>query len=283
MNKQYYFFFLVFIAVSVWVFAIVGAPRDFLSVYALDIGQGDAIFIETPARHQILIDGGPDTRVLSELSRVMPFWDRSIDLIVLTHPQEDHMFGLIEVLRRYDVANVLMTGVNYHTRTYEEFKKAVKEEGARVTVAQASEKIRFDDGVEMDVLFPMSAVAGQDAPADVNDTSVATRLRFREKTFLFMGDAGMQEEAALVNSGEDVDIDVLKVSHHGSKTSTSQLFLEKTTPALAVVSVGAKNKYGHPHRDTLARLASVPLYRTDTQGRIAVYTDGKHISIVTEH
>ena len=98
-----------------------------------------------------------------------------------------------------------------------------------------------------------------------------------------MGDAGMQEEAALVNSGEDVDIDVLKVSHHGSKTSTSQLFLEKTTPALAVVSVGAKNKYGHPHRDTLARLASVPLYRTDTQGRIAVYTDGKHISIVTEH
>ncbi|MBI5913026.1 MBL fold metallo-hydrolase [Candidatus Azambacteria bacterium] len=283
MSKRYYFFFLVFTAISVWAFAVAGAPRDFLSVYALDVWQGDAIFIETPQGHQVLIDGGPDTRVLSELSSVMPFWDKSIDLIVLTHPQEDHMFGLIEVLGRYDVANVLMTGVNYHTRTYEEFKKAVEEEGARVIIARAGEKIRFDDGVEMDVLFPASTVAGQDAPADVNDTSVAARLRFGEKSFLFMGDAGMQEEAALVRSGEDIDIDVLKVSHHGSKTSTSQLFLEKTTPEFAVVSVGAKNKYGHPHQDTLARLTGVPLYRTDTQGRIAVYTNGERISVATEH
>ena len=283
MHKRYYFFFLVFTAISVWVFAVAGASRDFLSVYALDIGQGDAIFIETPQRHQILIDGGPDARVVSELGSVMSFWDRSIDLIVLTHPQEDHMFGLLEVLRRYDVANVLLTGVNYHTRTYEEFKKAVEKEGARVILAQAGENIRFDDGAEMDVLFPVSEVAGKDAPADVNDTSVAARLRFGEKTFLFMGDAGMQEEAALIHSGENIDIDVLKVSHHGSKTSTSRLFLEKTTPALAVVSVGAKNKYGHPHQDTLARLRGVPLYRTDTQGRIAVYTDGERISVTTEY
>lgn len=283
MNKRYYFFFLIFTAVSVWVFVVAGAPRNYLSVYALNIGQGDAIFVETPQRHQIVIDGGPDARVLSELSAVMPFWDRSIDLIVLTHPQEDHMFGLIEVLRRYDVANVLMTGVNYPTRTYEEFKKAVRAEGAHVVIARAGEKIRFGDGVEMDVLFPEIAVAGKDAPADVNDTSMATRVRFGKKNFLFMGDAGMQEESALVNSGEDIDIDVLKVSHHGSKTSTSQLFLEKTSPALALVSVGAKNKYGHPHPDTLARLAGIPLYRTDTQGRVAVYTDGERISVATEH
>lgn len=282
MNKRYYFFFLIFTAISVWAFAVAGAPRDFLSVYALDVGQGDAMFIETPRRHQILIDGGPDTRVISELGEEMSFWDRSIDLIVLTHPQEDHMFGLIEVLRRYDVANVLFTGVNYHTRTYEEFKKAVEKEGARVTIAQAGENIRFDDGVEMDVLFPASTIAGTDAPADVNDTSVATRVRFKEKTFLFMGDAGIQEEAALVHSGENIDIDVLKVSHHGSKTSTSQLFLEKTTPTLAVVSVGAKNKYGHPHPDVLTRLGSIPLYRTDTRGRVAVYTDGERISVATE-
>lgn len=282
MHKQYYFFFLVFTAISVWAFAVAGVPRDFLSVYALDVGQGDAIFIETPKRHQILIDGGPDALVVSELAEVMSFWDRSIDLIVLTHPQEDHMFGLIEVLRRYDVANVVMTGVNYHTRTYEEFKKAVEKEGARVTIAQAGENIRFDDGVEMDILFPINTMAGTDAPADVNDTSVAARVRFKERTFLFMGDAGMQEEAALVHSGENIDIDVLKVSHHGSKMSTSQLFLEKTTPAIAVVSVGAKNKYGHPHPDMLARLGAIPLYRTDTQGRVAVYTDGERISVATE-
>lgn len=282
MYKRYYFFFLFFTAISVWAFAVVNAPRNFLSVYALDVGQGDAIFIETPRRHQILIDGGPDTRVVSQLGEVMSFWDRSIDLIVLTHPQEDHMFGLIDVLRRYDVANVLMTGVNYHTRTYEEFKKAVEKEGARVMIAQAGEKIRLDDGVEIDILFPANAIAGTDAPADVNDTSVAARLRFGERTFLFMGDAGVQEEAALVHSGENIDIDVLKVNHHGSKTSTSKLFLEKTTPALAVVSVGAKNKYGHPHPDALARLAGVPLYRTDMQGRVAVYTDGDRISVATE-
>ncbi|MCR4323148.1 MAG: MBL fold metallo-hydrolase [Candidatus Azambacteria bacterium] len=282
MNKRYYFFFLIFTAASVWAFAVAGAPRDFLSVYALDVGQGDATFIETPRRHQILIDGGPDTRVVSELAEVMSFWDRSIDLIVLTHPQEDHMFGFIEVLRRYDVANVLMTGVNYHTRTYEEFKKAIEKEGARVILARAGEKIKFDDGVEMDILFPTNTIAGTDAPADVNDTSVASRLRFGERTFLFMGDAGIQEESALVYSGEDIDIDVLKVNHHGSRTSTSLLFLEKTTPTLALVSVGAKNKYGHPHQDTLTRLAEVPIYRTDTQGRVAVYTDGVHISVATE-
>lgn len=253
-----------------------------MTFYSLDVGQGDATFIETPHHHQILIDGGPNQSVLTQLGVVMPFYDRTIDMIILTHPQEDHMFGLVSVLERYQVGAVFMTGVNYTGNTYREFKKLISEKNIPVYQAQQGQHIQFDDGVVLDILYPFNNLTGLDFAGDVNDTSVASRITFGNKQFLVMGDAGMLEETNLINSNQDIDIDVLKVSHHGSRTSTSNLFLEKTTPDIAVISVGAHNKYGHPTKEALGRLASSTIERTDINGRVEIQTDGTQLEIITQ-
>ncbi|MBI1755165.1 MBL fold metallo-hydrolase [Candidatus Azambacteria bacterium] len=281
--KRYYFLFLACGAFFVSLFLYYSLPGANARVWALDIGQGDSFFIETPRHTQVIIDGGPSAKVLSELSSVMPFYDKTIDLMVLTHPQEDHIFGLVEVLKRYRVENVLMTGVGYTSATYDEFKRLLKEKNVHVFIAQAGERVYLDEGATIDALYPLENLSGREFSAqDVNDTSVATLFSFGAKKFLFLGDATMKEETDLINSGENIDIDVLKLSHHGSKTSTSQLFLDKTTPELAFASMGYKNRYGHPHKEVLDRLGAIPFYRTDTQGRIEIATDGNTVSVKTE-
>ena len=284
MNKHFFYYFnfiLLGAAVLAWTAVFYSLPDGRLKFYALDVGQGDAIFIETPRKAQALIDGGPDMKVLGQLSAVMPFYDRSIDLLILTHPQEDHMFGLVEVLKRYKVGKVLVTGVNYKSKTYEEFKRIIKEKNISVVIARAGQRVNLGGDGAVDILYPQENLSGIDFPGDVNDSSVAALLRFGGKKFLTMGDAGIKEELDIINSGQ-ADIDVLKVSHHGSRFSTSALFLEKTTPGIALISAGARNPYGHPHKETLERLGHIPLYRTDTQGRIIVTTDGKSLIVRTE-
>lgn len=261
---------LVVSAAAVWVLVVVGLPQNTLAFFALDVGQGDSLYIETPSRHQVLIDGGPGTGVLSELSGVMPLFDKSIDVVVLTHPQEDHLFGLVEVLKRYRVGVVIMTGVNYSTRSYEEFKRVVAEKRIPVVYARVGQKVQFGDGAVMEILYPFDDWAGKDFPGDVNDTSVAVVVSFAGKKILSMGDAEMEEEVALINAEENIDADVLKVNHHGSRFSTSALFLEHVTPGIAIISAGKENRYGHPHKELLERLKDVSVYRTDTNGRIKV-------------
>lgn len=273
------------VALLAWYAVFTSLPADHMAFYSLDIGQGDATLIETPRHHRILIDGGPDQSVLSQLGAVMPFYDKTIDLMVLTHPQEDHMFGLIPVLQRYRVGAVLMTGVNYNTTTYAEFKKTIADRHVPVFQARAGQHVQFDDGVALDVLYPFDNLAGTDFPGDVNDTSVVSLITYGKEKFLVMGDAGMLEETNLINSPEDMDIDVLKVSHHGSRSSTSALFLEKTSPSIAAISVGAHNKYGHPTKETLDRLsaiAGIAIFRTDRNGRIEVDTDGNSLTAKTQ-
>ena len=284
MSKRLFYystFFLLIAAVLAWTAVFYSLPDGRFKFYALDVGQGDAIFIETPRKAQVLIDGGPDMKVLGQLSAVMPFYDRSIDLLILTHPQEDHMFGLVEVLKRYKVGRVLMTGVNYSSKTYQEFKRVIKDKNIPVVIARAGQRVNLGGDGAIDILYPQENFSGVDFPGDVNDSSVAALLRFGGKKFLTMGDAGIKEEIDIINSGQ-ADIDVLKVSHHGSRFSTSALFLEKTTPEIALISAGARNPYGHPHKETLERLGNIPLYRTDWQGRIAVITDGKSLTIKIE-
>lgn len=274
---------MVAIAAVAWVFLYVSLPDRNLRVYALDVGQGDAIFIETPNKSQILIDGGPDSKVLSELSAVMPFYDRNIDLLVLTHPQMDHIFGLVEVLKRYSVAAVLMTGVEYQSGAYDEFKRLISDKHIPVYAAHAGQKILFGDGAGLDVVYPLAPMSGKPTTdADVNDTSVGVKLTFGKEKFLFMGDATLGEEVELINSGQNIDIDVLKLSHHGSKTSSSQLFLEKTSPALVFASLGRNNRYGHPHKEVLDRIGDIPFYRTDLHGRVEIVSNGKKIWAHTE-
>ncbi len=229
----------------------------------LDVGQGDSIFLETPSGQQVLIDGGPDNTVLLRLDNRMLPWDRTIDLVILTHPDKDHVAGLIEVLKLYSVKQVLWTGVKKNTGEYDEWMRLLKEEGAVITIASSPQRIYLDYGF-IDILYP-DDIKGK----SINDTSLVLRLVVDNSSFLFTGDIGDKVERELVQSGVNLKSDVLKVGHHGSKTSTSSLFLEAVQPSVAVISLGV-NTFGHPHPMTLASLRQygINVMRTDELGDI---------------
>lgn len=255
----------------------------FLEVNFFDVGQGDAIFIETPQRHQILIDGGPDSTILERLNQEMPFWDRNIDLIILTHPEADHLSGLLEVLKRYKIENILWTGVVRETAEYKEWKKLIKDEKAKIFIAQTDRKIILsisDINSFVEILYPLENLEGQEFK-DSNNTSIIAKLVFGENSFLFTGDIYKSGELQLINQKINVDSDILKISHHGSKTSSSEGFLEKVSPEIAVIEVGKNNRYGHPHQEVLERLEKygIKILRTDENGDIKIISDGEKLKL----
>lgn len=253
-----------------------------LKVVFFDVGQGDAAFIETPQQNQILIDGGPSARVLEKLGKEMPFWDRTIDLVILTHPEQDHLAGIIEVLRRYRVENILWTGVVRDTPEYAEWQKVLKKEGARVFFAKAGKKITCscEEPWTLAVLFPLEEMAGK-AASDSNNTSIVAKLAYGQTSFLFTGDIEKEAERQLINGGINIDSDVLKIAHHGSKTSSTLDFIAVVSPDIAVISAGKDNRYGHPHPQTLDTLKryGAKILRTDLDGDITLASDGSNIKL----
>ena len=248
-----------------------------LEVSFFDVGQGDSIFIETPEGHQILIDGGPSSAVLEKLAKEMPFYDRTIDLIILTHPEHDHIAGLIKVLKRYNIDYILWTGIIRDTGEYKEWQKLIQEQGANIKIAQAGQKIKAGEAY-LDIIYPFDNLEGREAK-NVNNTSIISRLVFRENSFIFTGDAFKSVERELKERGAVLDSDVLKVGHHGSKTSSSQEFIQAVSPEIAVIQCGKDNRYGHPNFETLETLGmlGIEILRTDRDGDIKIVSDGKKI------
>lgn len=270
---------LIFLNILSWI-----AVRDFnkshyFEVVFFNVGQGDAIFIETPQKHQILIDGGPDSKILEKLAKEMPFYDRSLDLVILTHPEADHMSGLIEVLKRYHIEYVLWTGITRDIPEYKEWQKVVREEKANVIIAQAGQRVRIARDIYLDIAHPFEALEGKVAK-NSNDTSVVARLTFKKNSFLFTGDISEKVEEDLAASDFQIKSNVLKVAHHGSKTSSSDYFLENALPDIAVIQVG-KNSYGHPTEEVLSRLRKfgIKIFRTDKDGDINIISDGQKLKI----
>lgn len=224
-----------------------------LEVCFFDVGQGDAIFIETQQGHQILIDGGPDKTIIGKLEKRMPSWDRTIDLIVLTHPDKDHIFGLIEVLERYKVENILWTGLKRDTLLSKRWQKAIEKEGAAVWIARQGLNIRMSTYQNIEILYPFESLENR-MVSNINDTSIVIILNAGPEKILFTGDISKRIEGFLIEKEVPLSADILKVSHHGSKTSSSEDFLEAVKPNLAIISVGRNNHYGHPAPDVLARL-----------------------------
>jgi len=233
------------------------------------------VFIETPQNQQILIDGGPGSTVLEKLGKEMPFWDRTIDLVILTHPDFDHVSGLIEVLRRYQVENILWTGVLCETAECQEWQKLIKEEGANIYIAKAGQQIE-GGGTSLNILYPLESLEDKEV-SNTNNTSIVARLVYGENSFLFTGDAYQSVEKKLTN----VDSDVLKVEHHGSKYSSSQEFIESVSPEIAVISVGQDNKYGHPAQETLAVLEKydIRILRTDINSDIKIICNSQFLKL----
>ena len=275
-NFRWYFLGgLSMLAILIWygVFKV-EAYRGALTVDFFDVGQGDGIFFQTPSGNQVLIDGGPDSAILSKLGKAMPFWDRSIDVLILTHPHADHIDGALEVLKRYHIGTVIESGVNHSIPEYDEWRQLLQSKNVPVHIARFGEIIDFGDGVHFDVYTPFEFFAEQ-SPKNVHDAMVVGRLVYASSSILFMGDAEKTLEHQLLWGKSDFLIlksDILKAGHHGSKTSTSEDFLQAVSPQFAIISSGRKNRYGHPHQEVIDRLNSlgIKIFRTDLDGTITL-------------
>lgn len=278
-NTKYFFLLALILGSSLVWYAVISENRSGLTVAFLDVGQGDAIFIQAPNGNQILVDAGPpNKKVLKELSRMMPFYDRSIDVVIESHPDADHIGGVPEVLRRYDVSLVMESGVNSDSAVYREAEKIIKEKNIKKVLARSGTKIDLGDNIYLLILFPDRDVSG----LDTNYASVILKIIYGETSFLLTGDSPKEIEGYLAELyKKDLESEVLKVGHHGSDTSTSESFLGYTAPQYAVISVGKDNKYGHPRKEILDRLGKfgVNIFRTDEQGTIIFTSDGREVSV----
>jgi len=267
---------LLVLLLGLLVMVIIQWPDKKLHLVVCDVGQGDGILVKYKDK-QILVDGGPDNSILSCLGKQMPFWDRKIELMVLTHGDSDHVTGLIEVLRRYQVERVMDSGVEVETSEFEEFKAMVKAEGLSLESVQQGEKLRLGM-VEMEVLWPSGSAGVSQAgkSGGVNEVSVVMLGKYGKFSWLLTGDIGEREEDVLRLTDKLQQVEVLKVGHHGSKTSSSLGFLQAVKPELAVISVG-KNSFGHPSWEVVERLeaAGIEILRTDEEGLVEVVSDGR--------
>lgn len=268
---------LLFANFFIWNVLLAEERSGGLKVAFLDVGQGDAIFIEAPNSSQILIDGGPGKSVLAELSKVMPVYDRTIDAILVSNPDKDHIGGLLEILKTFEVGAVLEPGTRPETAIYQEFEKAVADEGAKKILARRGIKMVMDEkaGITLDILFPDRDVS----ETKTNDGSIVAKLIYGNTAVMFSGDApeGIERYLVLLD-GANLQSNLLKVGHHGSRTSSSAEFLAATSPTFAVISVGANNSYKHPHQEVLERLKNfgIEILRTDQLGTIIFSSDGQN-------
>jgi len=271
---------LLVVAILVWSVALT-TPDDKLHVSFLDVGQGDAILIQTPGGQDILIDGGPDPQKINlELSKKLPFWDRTIDLVVCTQPHADHVTGLVEVLQRYKVNQVLEPGVSYNSSIYQEWCNLVENKGIEYNIARAGHEIDLGSGIKMEVLNPPEGLF-EGTSHDVDNNGVVLRLTWDKVSFLFTADIREEAEFELIGQRANLKSTVLKVAHHGSKTSSSQQFLAAVDPEVAVISAGADNPFGHPSPEVVERLidrlGKDNVYRTDQDGSVELITDGERL------
>ena len=250
-----------------------------LQIWFFDVGQGDSTFIQTPEGKQILIDGGPDNSVLQKLASVMLPWDRAIDAIVITHPDADHITGLVSVLEHYEVGMVIETGARGTTPVIKALDQAVQDEQTNHRLVKANDVIKFEN-LSLLVDWPEQTYENQ-KPDDRNNTSIVLTVLFGDTRVLLTGDAEEESEKGMRDVLEDVD--VLKVGHHGSVSSSSVSFLNEIQPEISVISVGEDNRYGHPHPVVLQRLSEIhsEIFRTDFGGDILLTSSGGKPTIVS--
>jgi len=276
--SYYSFFLLIGLTGIVWYVVFTRHIQgNILTVSFLDIGQGDAILIEAPNGNQMLIDAGSNRRILSELGATLPFFDRFIDVTLATHPDKDHIGGFPPLFERYDIGVALDSGAVSDTNTFKTYIEYIEERNIIHTTVERGIRITLDTDVVATVLYPDGVFI---TPNDTNAGSVIVLLTYKDISFLFTGDAPQKIENYLAQQS-DIDVDVLKLGHHGSKTSSSDLFLKATTPLYAVISAGKENRYGHPHQEVLDSITAlrIPIVRTDTMGRLVFETDGTTLSL----
>ncbi len=253
--------------------------NQLLRVTMLDVGQGDAILIQTPSGVDILVDGGPGRAVLRGLGEELSWRDRSIEMVVLTHPQSDHLFGLLDVLDRYDVQRIIAGPGQGDALSMAQWSKDVDQEGLAIEHPKPGALFDLGDGVRLEVIGPTAAMASD---PELNNTSLVIRLVWNDVSFLLTGDIESKAELDLLANGAELDSTVLKVGHHGSLTASSPEFLAAVSPEISVVSAGIDNQFQHPRPEIVQRLEEFgPVYTTSIDGAIVMETDGERLWIST--
>jgi len=306
-----YFFFFILLMVSVVWLAVVYSPSPALKIVNCDVGQGDAAIVIYKTT-QIVIDGGPNNEILECISNHIPFWDRSIEMVILSHPQKDHFQGLIEVVKRFDVANFLGTELDSSTPDYRVLKELLKQKDVAVVNPRSGMKLRVGM-IYLDIVWPQSEFLaqyteeiknqgneeqegqGNEIPKikktgvlgaftsrrDPNDFSVVVIVKYGDFQALFTGDIGPEINNQLSVNPLIKNLEYIKVPHHGSKNGLTEKLLKAVNPSVAVISAGKGNSYGHPHEEVikLLRDKEIKILRTDEMGDVQVETDGQKIFI----
>jgi|SaaInlV_165m_DNA_2_1040747.scaffolds.fasta_scaffold34167_2 competence protein ComEC len=255
-----------------------------LEITFFNVGQGDSVLIQTPYQQNIIIDGGPDNSLIQKLGRTLPFYDRTIDLIIITHPQSDHFFGFIDVLERYKVERIITADIPYETEDWKAFVLLAQQKNIPTHFVSSERSITLGEDLFLTFLWPQEQFINTQTLKDANEGSVVAELVYKDQKYLFAGEITQEIEKRLIEKNLFHDIDVLKVAHHGSKTSTSKEFIHSTTPEVAIIMAGKENRFGHPNFRTLKTLqdSNIPTFRTDIHGDITITSDGARYSTVPQ-
>lgn len=251
-----------------------------LKIYFFNVGQGDSAFIEAPGGERIIIDGGPDKTIIKKLGLVLSFWDKKIDYVVLSHPHDDHLFGLVEVLRRYLVSEILTIKAKAGTGAENDFWNLVSDQRAEVVYPQAGQVLLLKNDCRLRFLYPED---NNLVAKDLNDASLVLIFSCPGMSVFFGGDSGRKIEEWLLTKDINSQTMVFKASHHGSNTANSREFLAKSGAGLFIISVGENNRYGHPKAEALssARQLDMTIYRTDQDGDVAIFANNSEYIVKT--
>lgn len=282
---KYLLGFLALATATIFI-AVFSGQDEKLHLIACDVGQGDAI-LAIYKNNQVLIDGGPDKKVLDCLSRHMSYWDKKIEVVMLTHPQQDHYGGLIDVFKSYEVETFVGNAVDSSSQGYQVLKNLVERSGARVINPNEETTIRLGL-IYLDIVSPLKGLLAAETTQndsdvlgafttnrDLNDFSIVAILSLGDFDALLTGDVGPEIIPEIIAAGEIKDIEYIKVPHHGSKNGLTQELLDASMPEVAVISVGKNNSYGHPNEEILKMLSdkNIKIERTDEMGDIEIITD----------
>jgi competence protein ComEC len=270
--KNRYFIISASVIIGVSILIFNHSPKKMVRVSYLDIGQGDAALIRTPNRKNILIDGGPDNLILYRLGERLPFYVRHLDYLIISHFHDDHINGLVEILKRYRVSKIIFAPSEISSPAVSAFQAEIKKLNIPVVSIESSGRLSLDEACILFFINP----SGLNIKDNANN-SLVTKLDCHGHRFLFAGDNELEAETALLKSGFDLSADIFKASHHGSKTSNMAAFLEAVKPQKMIISVGDDNRFGHPNQEVLDRveIMGIDLWRTDIGGTIDILAEIK--------
>ncbi|MFA6353799.1 MAG: ComEC/Rec2 family competence protein [Candidatus Paceibacterota bacterium] len=280
-TKEYGLFIIVFALILFNAFLLYtdwqNSHREF-TFAMLDVGQGDSLFIESPTGTQIMFDGGPSRSVLGSLTRIISPFDKSIDALVITNPDSDHIGGFLDILKNYKVGRVFESGTLTDSKIYQSLREEMKKQNIPDILVKKGMKLDIGGGVIIDILFPDRDVSAW----ATNDGGVVAKLSFGETSIMLTGDVTAKTEKIILEENYSLQLasTILKVGHHGSRTSSSISFVKAVMPSYALISDGKDNNYGHPHQDTLDTLAQfgAKIFRTDLLGSIVMKSDGQNVN-----